>query len=237
MLRSLLMTGSQATGFLSRIHPLSKLFLSLALFSYTLAVRSPYSLAAVYLTLLVFLGGSGLVRPALQMFLPSLLVGAGMFFVSFLLGGTLADASVFALRILIFFQAFIIFGATTSPASFLRSLHALKLPPPLCMGLLIVLRFIPVLAAEMKAIALSYSLRKKANRLSLPLFYRGIMVPFVYRLFTLADDLTLALHVRGFGNNPRPTSFRQVSLHGRDVLFLAAGLLALTALHKLTGNL
>ncbi len=231
MLSSLLMDGHQAGGYLVQVHPLCKLLLSLLIFVYALAVNSFFALVVLFLAVLTVLITAGLARGVLKILPPCLLLGSVMFLLSYYLGSELENAAIFAIRIFILFHVFIMFGATTSTSAFLRSLHSLKLPPQLSMGLLIVFRFVPVLVSEMKTIALSFSLRKRGLRPTPGLVYRGIMVPFIYRLFTLADELTLALHVRGFGCAPRPTSYKPLVAGKKDLLFMTGGFFILGALH------
>lgn len=237
MLHFIINSGTGAQNFLCRINPLCKLLLSFTVFIYSLAVKSFYFQFSVVICVLALLLAAGLGRSVLRILPLCLTIGGTMFLVSFYWGSGLEEAAVFAMRIIILFSVFIMFGATTDTSTFLRSLHTLKIPPHLSMGLLIVFRFIPVLAEEMEKISLSFSLRKKRSRPSAGVWYRGIMVPFIFRLFTLADDLTLALHVRGYNSNPRPTMFKTVTFHKGDALFLALGLLLLPALYLLTMKL
>ena len=226
----------QEEGFLHRLHPLSKLLLALFIFVYALAVNSPLfqtSLLAVILSFLIISRQLVILARALP---PALIIGTIMFFISSSLGSTINDSSVFALRILIMFTVFIFFAATTDPSTYLRSLQALKLPSSLCLALLIAFRFIPLLIDEMQKINLSFSLRKSAGRTRTRNYYRGIMVPFIFRLFTLADDLTLALYVRGYGCIDKPTIFRPVSWKVRDLLFLTTGVIFVLTLHLATSQ-
>jgi len=216
MLSSLITDEYKKQGFLFRINPLGKLFLSLFIFTYSLAVNSAIFQLTLFLVILNLLLVAGLYQPLLKILPLALLVGGSMFTISYYWGSGLENALIFALRLFILFTVFIMFGATTDTSTYLRSLHTLKIPAHLSIGLLITFRFIPVLAVEMQKIALSFSLRKKNSRPSLKTLYRGFMVPFVFRLFTLSDDLALTLHVRGYGSTDHPDS-GSTSDHNRSL--------------------
>jgi len=220
-----------AGGYLYKINPFCKLVFSLVILAYCLAIRSFLPLVTMLAFLLIMLLASKLVMAMLRIMLPATMIGASVFLISYLFKSSLEDAAIFAIRIFILFFSFLIFGATTEPSTFIRSLHSLKLPNQLILAMLIVFRFIPVLVEEMKMILLSFSLRKATARMSMGLFYRGIMVPFVFRLFTLADDLALALHVRGYGNRPRPTVFKPVAFSAKDGFFMAGSFIMVAGLH------
>lgn len=231
MLSSLLTDEYRKQGFLFRINPLSKLLLSLFIFIYSLTINSAIFQLTLFMAILILLLTAGLYQPLIKIMPLSLLVGGSMLAISYYWGSGLENALIFALRILILFTVFIMFGATTDASTYLRALHTLKIPIHLSIGLLITFRFIPVLAAEMQKIALSFSLRKKNSRPSLKTMYRGFMVPFVFRLFTLSDDLALTLHVRGYGSTERPTMFKNEPFKKSDFLFIFSGCTLIVALH------
>ncbi len=237
MISSVLADENKNEGFLFRINPLSKLFLSFFIFVYALAVNSSIFQVALLLSIITLLLAAGLLRPLLRIMPLCLFVGSTMFILSFYMGGGVENALIFALRIFILFTVFIMFGGTTDTSTYLRSLHTLKIPVNLSIGLLIAFRFIPVLADEMQKIALSFSLRKKVARPSLKTLYRGYMVPFVFRLFTLSDELTLTLHVRGYGSVERPTMFKNEPFKKSDLLFALSGIALIVAIHITVMNL
>lgn len=230
----LTIAADQEEGFLHRLNPLSKLFLALFIFVYALAVNSPLFQIFLSAFILSFLMLCGLTAILVRILPPALLVGTIMFFLSYKLGSSISDSTVFAVRILIMFTVFVFFAATTDASTYLRSLQALKLPSSLCLALLIAFRFIPLLIEEMQKINLSFSLRKPEGRTAMRYYYRGIMVPFIFRLFTLADDLTLALYVRGYGCTDIPTIYRPVTWNIGDLFFLVAGIMFVLVLHLTT---
>lgn len=211
-------------GFLEEINPLVKLLVSTLLFILSLGTTRVVPLGILLLTLALFLTLCGLGRAILRVLPPGLFLGGGVMAVSYYSGCSLDLALSSGLRILFLFIAFLLFGATTRPITLVRALNQLKIPPALGLGLLVVARFLPVLSQEMEKIRLSFNLRAGHRKKSLSLLYRGIIIPFIFRLFTLSDHITLALQMRAFESRLPCAGGREVSTGTRDWLFLGSAL-------------
>lgn len=207
-------------SFLCHINPLSKLLVSLGIFIYCLTTNSLTPLLIFFPPFLIFLLVAGLGQSILKITPFAFLLGGSIILINLLLGGTLASGLVSAVRIFYFFLSFLLFGSTTDPATFIRALERLKVPPFLTLGMLISLRFIPVLQKEMEKISQSFFLRSQDKKKNWSLAYRGLMVPFVFRLFTVSDNMTLALQLRSFGSNSARSSYKTVKFAWQDCFFI-----------------
>ncbi len=201
-----------------------KLLVSTILFLFSLSTTRVIPLGIFLFFLLAFLLLCGLGKAVLRVLPWALLIGSGVLAATYLLGGRPELAWGSALRIVFLFVTFLLFGATTRPITLMRSLNQLKIPPELGIGLLIVTRFLPVLYREMEKIILSFNLRAGHRRKSWSLMYRGLLIPFIFRLFTLSDSITLALQMRAFESRPPLSSYQKVSVTLLDWVFLGGSL-------------
>jgi len=213
---------SKKEGFLEGINPLVKLLVSSVLFLLSLSTTRVIPLSVMLLLLTAFLVLCGLGRSILRVLPPALFIGGGVLLVSYFMGARIELAVSSGLRILFLFITFLLFGATTRPITLMRSLNHLKIPPELGIGLLIVTRFLPVLYREMEKIIFSFNLRAGHRKKTLSLLYRGLIIPFIFRLFTLSDSITLALQMRAFESRLPTAGYHKVTAGGRDWLFLGS---------------
>ena len=214
----------QKDGFLEGIHPLIKLLVSTILFLFSLSTTRIIPLIILLFFLLTFLILCGLGKAVLRILPLALLIGGGVLAVTYLMGARPELAWRSALRIVFLLVTFLLFGATTRPITLMRSLNQLKIPPELGIGLLIVTRFLPILYREMEKIILSFKLRAGHRKKSWSLMYRGLIIPFIFRLFTLSDSITLALQMRAFESRPPLSSYKKVSVKFVDWVFLGSAL-------------
>ncbi len=221
------MQGSAFAGvapFLRELHPIVKLITTILIFIYALATPSPTALL-LYLVLLwgflLLAGLGGQLRGPLPYVSAAAVI---VFVVGWLFGGTFPMALAAAVRFFYLFFSFTLFVGSTSPNEFLRALHQARLPWMLRVGLLITMRFIPVLKEDMTKIIQSFSLRVDKGQRSLGLMYRGMLVPFLFRMMSLSDQIAMNLQMRGFGTERQQTRYRDVSFGSYDLVFLLANL-------------
>lgn len=210
--------------FLRELHPIVKLFTTILIFTYALATPSPTALLLYLFLLWGFLLLAGL-GSQLKGLLPYVSAAAlVVFVVGLLFGGTFPMALAAAVRFFYLFFSFTLFVGSTSPNEFLRALDKARLPWTLRVGLLITMRFIPVLKEDMTKIIQSFSLRVDRRTCSLGLLYRGVLVPFLFRMMSLSDQIAMNLQMRGFGPERQQTRYRDVSLGTHDLVFVFANL-------------
>jgi energy-coupling factor transporter transmembrane protein EcfT len=119
------------------------------------------------------------------------------------------------------------------PVNLTRCLTQMGCPRVLTLGMLVAIRFIPVLASEMLRIREAMKTRGVRLTLNPSYVYRAFLVPFVMRLIGISDILALSLETRAFDMDGKgATAFRPVRFGVRDAVFsaVAAALVAGVAL-------
>jgi len=112
------------------------------------------------------------------------------------------------------------------PADLVRNLNQLKVPRYLTTGILISLRFVPVLAEEFRRIRLAMRLRGINAGIYRPtILYRAFFIPLIMRLMSISDTLTVSLETRAFTIKEEVTSYKIIFLKLKDLLFAALILL------------
>jgi energy-coupling factor transporter transmembrane protein EcfT len=88
--------------------------------------------------------------------------------------------------------------------------------------MLVAIRFIPVVAAEMFRIREAMKTRGVRQTMHPSSLYRAFLVPLVMRLTGISDILSLSLETRCFDMEGKgATVFRRVRFGARDVVFCA----------------
>ncbi|MDR2106703.1 MAG: energy-coupling factor transporter transmembrane protein EcfT [Coriobacteriales bacterium] len=113
---------------------------------------------------------------------------------------------------------------STPPSVLTRALGALNCPRIIVLGVLVAVRFIPVLLREMRQIA--EAMRTRGVRLvSGASLYRAFLIPLITRIVNISETLSLSLETRGFDLAVRQTSvFVPVRFCLRDGLFCLCAL-------------
>ena len=107
------------------------------------------------------------------------------------------------------------------PINLIRCLTKLKCPRMITLGMLIVIRFVPVLRAEVKRIREAMKTRGvNASLWNIQCFYRALLIPLMMRLINISDTLSLSLETRGFEMGRTPVSvYRDVRFRPRDAVY------------------
>ena len=202
-----------------RLHPLGKMALSLLVMALGFPcwdVRKLLLLCALVLLLLALDPGKGLPLSLLRMSLLS----AAVFGVTLLLG----DGVSMALGVALHLELMLLLSRwmfRTPVSDLLRGLQSCWIPDGLLLGFLIVFRFIDVLFDELQSIRLAGSMLRRGSLRPGEKFYRCLMLPFVYRLFVLSDQLSLSVTSRDFGAAKR-SQYKENQIRAQDVAALAA---------------
>lgn len=139
---------------------------------------------------------------------------------SFWLGGGWDAAALSTLRILALILPAPLLAGTTPPMDLIRALEAAKLPQFLTLSLLLVWRFLPIIAQEATRISEANQLRgvqlsRRPNQ-----WFSGLFVPLIFQMVSYADEVTIGLQTRGYdGVSPRSNS-RPLRWAGRDTVFV-----------------
>jgi energy-coupling factor transporter transmembrane protein EcfT len=106
------------------------------------------------------------------------------------------------------------------PVNLTRCMTQLGCPRVLTIGMLVAVRFVPVLAGEMLRIREAMMTRGVRLALNPSYAYRAFLVPLVMRLTGISDVLALSLETRGFDmDGEGATVFRPVRFGARDAAF------------------
>ena len=111
---------------------------------------------------------------------------------------------------------------STSPCDLTRSLAKLKCPRVITLGMLVTLRFIPILASEIKQIWEAMKVRGANVSWYRPsTIYRAFIIPLVMRIIGISDTLSLSLETRAFTLDDSESSvYKEVKIQTRDFVFL-----------------
>ena len=107
-------------------------------------------------------------------------------------------------------------------ADMTRSLRQMKCPGALTLGILVTIRFIPVLVGEVRQIREAMKTRGAGSAWRRPqTIYRAFFIPLTMRILGISDALSLSLETRGFRlKNKDASVFRPVRFGWRDGVFV-----------------
>lgn len=180
------------------------------------SIRILYLILAIYILDLLFGYGKILLKCSLFVVPISLCVG----FLAGLTSGNYLAGLQTAGRIFIIAISSITMIATP-PIHLTRNLTKLKFPRPLILGMLVTIRFVPILVSESKQILEAMKTRGvNAKWYNLSCMYRSFLIPFIMRIVNMSDIMALSVETRGFDLSVKTTSvYKEVSITLRDVAY------------------
>ncbi len=221
------------------IYPLLSLISSMLLLISGLIFVRQFYFPWLLLALCVLYGLFGFLKVLLRSMLFFIPVSLLFFLTSFLfqrnlttaiqIGGRIMLVSLTALPVLVIPQI-----------KLTRNLNQLRCPRVVTLGMLIAIRFVPVLAAEIRQVRAA--MKTRGARMSFTSFsclYRAFLIPLLMRLISISDTLSLSLETRGFSLSQKETSiYKPVSFTLRDACYacLTAGLIVTMILAYLSGS-
>lgn len=174
-----------------------------------------YLLGAICLVCLVFGYGKVLLK-CLMIFIPlSALIGL----LTWPASGSYIAALQMAGRILLMGLCAVPM-VSLPPINLTRCMTQLKCPHILTLGMLVVVRFVPMLIGEMRRILEAMKTRGVRLTLNPTCFYRAFLIPLIMRLTNISEILALSLETRGFDiRNKNVVVYRPVYFTLRDAVF------------------
>lgn len=180
------------------------------------SIRILYFLLAVSLVYLFFGYGKVFVR-CIFIFAPiSMFVGA--------ISGLTAGSQVVALQtfgrtMLMALSAIPLIS--TPPIALTRNLTMLKCPRVITLGMLVTVRFVPILISESKQIFEAMKTRGvNAKWYNFSCIYRSFLIPFIMRMINMSDTMSLSMETRGFDLVGKDASvYKDVHFTVRDGIY------------------
>ncbi len=199
------------------IYPLLSLLSSVMIFIAGLFLAKSMAILWLFLGLtllyLAFGYGKTLLRGICLFSVIGIVVGLGAYATSGLL---VVGIQTFS-RILLLAYASIVMVALP-PIEMTRNLIQLKVPRLLTLGMLITVRFIPLLIEESKHIRLAMKTRGVNSHFEN--LYRAFFIPFITRLISISDTMAVSLETRSFSiEEHRNTIYKPVKFKIRDGFF------------------
>ncbi len=107
------------------------------------------------------------------------------------------------------------------PVHLTRNLIALGVPRILTLGMLVTVRFVPILISEMKQIKEAMRTRGANVKIyNLSYVYRAFLVPFLMRIISMSDIMAISVETRGFVLSDKSrVVYKQVRLTKRDMTY------------------
>ena len=197
------------------IYPLLAIVSSILIFagSMILAKREGYFfLGVITILLLAF----GMWRELLRI-LPFAIVLSGIYFgIAYAISGGVEEGLYGVVRVTGFCLA-IVPGISVPVVNLSRSLNQLHAPRAVSVGILITMRFFPLLGQEIRTIR--QAMKTRGVSPSPASFYRSTILPFCLKLVNISDLLALSLETRAFGLNKKATSYKKVSIGAIDIAY------------------
>ncbi|GHU64899.1 hypothetical protein AGMMS49983_11640 [Clostridia bacterium] len=200
--------------------PLSILFsFVMLLLGLLISKRESFFFLLIAMALLYLCFGYGrILGKCLLVFVPlSLLVG----FLSYLIARQEIAALQMTGRILLLGLCAV--PTLSMPPSILtRSLAGLHCPRAITLGMLVAIRFFPILIAETKQILEAMRTRGVRVTMNPLVLYRAFLIPLTMRIVGISEILSLSIETRGFDlREGEQTIFRPVHFTSRDGIFCA----------------
>lgn len=122
---------------------------------------------------------------------------------------------------------------STKAISLTRSLNSIHMPRALTLGMLVTIRFIPILRSEVRRVRDAMKTRGVGSGIST--LYRAFLLPFVMQIINLSDILAISVETRGFDLSVKEASiYKKVPLTARDIVF--AAILVLVSVAAIIGR-
>ena len=180
------------------------------------SMRIIYLLGALCLLYIIFGYGRVLIK-VLLIFIP----------VSFIIGGLsgltasshITGIQTFGRTMLMALSSVTVIS--TPPIALTRNLTMLKFPRVLTLGMLVTVRFVPILVGESKQIIEAMKTRGVNTKwYNVSLIYRSFLIPFIMRIVNMSDIMSLSMETRGFDLSEKSASvYKEVHFTKRDGVY------------------
>lgn len=216
------------------IYPLISFFSSIFIFFYGLAISNNISIVYFFCGLSIIYVLFGYTYTMIRGLLIFAFLGFFVALGTYITGHSLITSLQTFARILLLSYSSIIMIALP-PVNLSRNLSQLKCPRILTLGMLITIRFIPLLIEEV--INIKQAMRTRGGRHSLfnpSILYRAFFLPFIIRLVSISDIMSISLETRGFSTEEKNyTIYKPVYFSLNDTIFLLMLIILFLGVYKL----
>lgn len=110
---------------------------------------------------------------------------------------------------------------STPPIALTRNLTMLKCPRVLTLGMLVTIRFVPILVDESKQIIEAMKTRGVNTKwYKVSLIYRSFLIPFIMRIVNMSDIMSISMETRGFELDDKSASvYKEIHFTKRDGIY------------------
>ena len=179
-----------------------------------LAPKNGYIYLAAEIVLMIIFGMGKYVLKILPV---GVVIGGLYFLICYLISHSVSDSLAGTVRILGVCLAMVP-GMSIPPVNLTRALNQLKAPRGISLGILITLRFFPLLGNEIRCIRDAMKTRGADH--SPETFYRSTILPFCVRLVNISDLLALSVETRGFSVHGSYSVWKKVRIRAKDILYI-----------------
>lgn len=202
------------------IYPLLSIIASLLILVEGLLIaksmRIIYLLGALSLLYVLF-GYGKILAKSLFIFIPVSIIVGGL---SGLTAGTyVVGIQTFGRTMLMALSAITLIS--TPPITLTRNLSMLRFPRVLTLGMLVTVRFVPILVGESKQILEAMKTRGVNTKwYNISCIYRSFLIPFIMRIVNMSDVMSLSMETRGFDLAEKSVSvYKEVHFTRRDGVY------------------
>jgi energy-coupling factor transporter transmembrane protein EcfT len=203
----------------SKLHPLFSVGFAGVILTLGLVMGNVVQLAVFLIGVIVLYAAFGLSRALWKVAVLVLPIAVMIALLSVVIGENWISALMTAGRITLLGMSSVP-TLVIQPADLSRSLNQAGVPRKLALALLVTVRFIPVITAEVWRIQEAMKVRGVRFRwTNLKHAYRALVMPLLVRLINISDTLALSIETRGFSEKGTPSVYRMVRVSWRDYLF------------------
>lgn len=118
------------------------------------------------------------------------------------------------------------------PIDLVRNLNKYKIPKSITLGILITIKFIPIIIKEIKQVYNAMKTRGiKVSILNLKVIYRALIIPILIRILSISDLLAMSLETRGFIiDDKESTIYETIEFTKRDFIYIMMLLIIVIAI-------
>jgi energy-coupling factor transport system permease protein len=208
-----------------RLHPFTKMAAGIVFSILALCFENPPALS-VLLGFMILVLHMAKLRPTPRQWILMLVFLTLIFILDLVASRDPVHAATYPLRFSVFMTAMPALSATTAPQQMTRALSRTPLPAGVVIALMLVWRFFPLMAKEVRQMRQASILRGHTGGRSISRLYRGFLIPLAFAVIDYTDRITLALELRGFSPSEKRTCRQCPGFGLKDVWF---GLPALAA--------